>query len=262
MRIIASLTLFGNGKSWIPGVVFVASLALLLVGIAHYFPFIADDALISLRYTERLVEGKGLTWTDGHPVEGYSNLLWVLLCAVPAALGFELVDTSRVLGITSVAAILLTLVLHYRGALERWSPFALCAIGLCATSGTLLVWSIGGLETALFAALLAVAVSALLRAIDAPELERHDVWTSSIALGLLCITRPDGALFVAVAYAAFWALRATSGLRVTWPDGVRFLCVPTALVGAQVAFRRLYYGEWVPNTALVKIALKIGRAHV
>ena len=45
----------------------------------HYYPFLSDDALISLRYASRLLQGKGLTWTDGPPVEGYSNLLWTLL---------------------------------------------------------------------------------------------------------------------------------------------------------------------------------------
>ena len=34
---------------------------LLLFHAGRYYPFIADDALISLRYARRLVEGQGLT---------------------------------------------------------------------------------------------------------------------------------------------------------------------------------------------------------
>src|SRR5258705_420403 len=63
----------------------VASIALLL-HVRHYRPFLADDALISLRYANRLLHGHGLTWTDGPRVEGYSNLLWVLMNAGLGAL--------------------------------------------------------------------------------------------------------------------------------------------------------------------------------
>jgi hypothetical protein len=54
--------------------VLLVSLGSLYAHARHYLPFLADDALISLRYANRLLEGNGLTWTDGHPVEGYSNL--------------------------------------------------------------------------------------------------------------------------------------------------------------------------------------------
>lgn len=53
------------------------ALAALAVHARYYMPFVADDTFISLRYAQRLLEGHGLTWTDGSPaVEGYSNLLW------------------------------------------------------------------------------------------------------------------------------------------------------------------------------------------
>ncbi len=37
----------------------------LLLGIRDYPHFFVDDAFISLRYADRLLEGKGLTYTDG-----------------------------------------------------------------------------------------------------------------------------------------------------------------------------------------------------
>ena len=59
----------------------LAALVVLFVHAASYLPFIADDALITLRYAERLLDGHGLTWNDGERVEGYSNLLWLQLTA-------------------------------------------------------------------------------------------------------------------------------------------------------------------------------------
>ena len=62
-------------------VLVVIALAVLAIHANHFLPFIADDALISLRYSQRLLAGQGLTWNPGERVEGYSNLLWVLCCA-------------------------------------------------------------------------------------------------------------------------------------------------------------------------------------
>ena len=84
--------------------VIVATGVPLLVLAAHayqYLPFIADDALISLRYSERLTDGQGLTWNDGERVEGYSNLLWVLLCAALGWLGLDMITAVRALGLAS-----------------------------------------------------------------------------------------------------------------------------------------------------------------
>ena len=75
--------------------VLLVSLGSLCTHARHYLPFLADDALISLRYANRLLEGNGLTWTDGHPVEGYSNLSWTLLVALLGALGMDLGQPSR-----------------------------------------------------------------------------------------------------------------------------------------------------------------------
>ena len=56
------------------------SISLLLDGVVSF----ADDALISLRYARRVCEGQGLTWSAGKPVEGYTDLLWVLLQVIGA----------------------------------------------------------------------------------------------------------------------------------------------------------------------------------
>ncbi len=52
--------------------------------LVHRFWFVTDDAFISFRYARNLVLGHGLRFNPGEhlPVEGYSNFLWVLICAV------------------------------------------------------------------------------------------------------------------------------------------------------------------------------------
>ena len=87
-------------------------LLVLLAYTFHYLPFVADDALISLRYTHRLLGGEGLTWTEGAPVEGYSNLLWILLCSLPGLLGMDLVHGMWLLGIVCMAVPLKLIAWH------------------------------------------------------------------------------------------------------------------------------------------------------
>ena len=84
---------------WAQRGILAVGLALLVWNVQRSWLFLTDDALISLRYTERLLQGEGLTWNDGERVEGYSNLLWVLILAVPGLLGLDLVGSAVGLGL-------------------------------------------------------------------------------------------------------------------------------------------------------------------
>ena len=87
----------GSGMSWfaaavrsepIPTRALIAgllSVATLMLVASCYYPYVPDDAFISLRYARRLIQGLGLTFTEGERVEGYSNLLWVLAVSAPGA---------------------------------------------------------------------------------------------------------------------------------------------------------------------------------
>ncbi len=145
-------------RVWLFAAALAVCAAVFAWAVRDYWRFLADDSLISLRYSERLLEGKGLTWNDDLPVEGYSNLLWVLACAGVGAFGVNLVAAARALGLLCVAVTALALI-HSFG-LRRWRdllPSTLPPIFL-ALSGTVLAWSVGGLEQPLLGALLAWAI--------------------------------------------------------------------------------------------------------
>ena len=72
---------------------------ILLLAHAGWYRFLTDDAFISFRYARNLAEGHGLVFNPGFArVEGYTNLLWVLLLAPFARLGLDLVIPAAVLG--------------------------------------------------------------------------------------------------------------------------------------------------------------------
>jgi len=257
----------------IPLAIALGALVILLLGSLSYLPFLADDALISLRYVDRLLQGNGLTWTEGRPVEGYSNLLWILAVAVPGLLGADPIAAARVLGVLGMAAVIPCLVAANRGegaGRHAWLPLAL-GLGFFTLSAPVAAWAVGGLEQPLVAALLGLAIVGCYRLLDAesgtvpifaqrkwdcplPKSRLKDVLLASLPLGFLCLTRPDGPLFTA---AAFFAV---AGARRAWrrpAEGLRLsllAVVPALFWLGQLLFRLGYYGEPVPNTALVKLA--------
>jgi len=65
---------------------FLAAMTLLVIhGLT--FGFVVDDAFISFRYAQNLLDGHGLVFNPGEQVEGYSNLLWILLTSFGMKLG-------------------------------------------------------------------------------------------------------------------------------------------------------------------------------
>lgn len=262
-----------SGIRWSIG---VAALVLVVAGACLYFnarrylPFMADDAFISLRYSERFLQGKGLTWNDGERVEGYSNLTWVLATALLGLALDDLLLSARVLGVLSAWACLAALVYRWR---RLALPEAIASGGaalMVAAAGPLAVWAIGGLEQPLFAALLAWSYVSVFRAAERSREEasptsvahgtgarsadfRWRAWAlPGVLLGLLSLTRPDGFLFVVPL--VFCAVVVPGGPAARFRAATVLACVPAVFVALQLAFRLLYYGEWVPNTALAKLS--------
>jgi hypothetical protein len=223
---------------------------------ALYYRGLIDDAFISFRYARNLVDGHGLVFNPGERVEGYTNLLWVLVLAVGMRLGGDPAVWSQVLG---VAAGLGTLTVVFRTARRVCSaPVALAAPAFLATNRTFCAWSTGGLETSLFTFLGVLGVSLL-----GSARPRAFLW-AGIALGFGALTRPEGVLVAAGVGLALgieaWRTRpaapppaAEAGGRLPWRDLVTVLAPVALMVGAQLLFRLLYYGRFAPNTAAVKV---------
>jgi len=80
----------------------------------------------------------------------------------------------------------------------------------------------------------------------------RQILVPGLLLGLLCLTRPDAALFPATLGAALVVAR---GFRRGTLRVVALLALlPILFTGAQLLFRLAYYHDIVPNTAYVKVA--------
>jgi len=241
-------------------------LAALAWAASRIWPFIEDDALISLRYARRLLQGHGLTWTDGEAVEGYSNLLWVLLSSLLGSAGIDLIVAVRILGVACVGLTLvgLTLSSSGRGRLSRL-PALVAGLYLCL-SGPVAVWSIAGLEQPLVAALYALAlwrVAPLLGrsgADDSTATPSRLAVLTGVPLALLCLTRPDSPLFVAI----FAAVLLFARFDRRAPLGSVYLAailvsLPLLAWLGQLGFRWVVYADWLPNPAYMKTDIRSDR---
>lgn len=240
-------------SAYIRSLTLIVSLFLLTLHAIIYIPFTPDDAYISYQYAKRFSEGLGLTWTSGKPVEGYSNFLWVLLLSGCASIGCDIVQAARALGILCMASVVLALfaIPHRVGDTtkeELYSNFG--ASLLFVSCGTTAAWAIGGLEQALLGALLAWGIVALFQILT---YSGKGSTTAVICFALLACVRPDTPMFGVLAGALLLARYGTSLDSYKAPLGVA-LATLTAFA-ALTLFRLWYYGDYVPNTAHVKLSL-------
>jgi hypothetical protein len=207
----------------------------------YYFPFVSDEALVTLRYAARLGSGQGPTWSDGERIEGYTNFLWVVLHGLAGSLSLGLVPAARALGLAGMFLCLGCVGLEPRK--DGTSLPRLVAGGtLLVATAPLAIGAIGGLEQGLLAGLLALALRLLER--SAFETPKQPRWLLGLPLALIALLRTDG-VFIVLALlggAACLPRPSASSLR-----RALLLSIPTAFaVVAELAFRVGYYGDWLP----------------
>jgi len=224
---------------------------------AYYFwPFFSDDALISLRYGRRFAEGLGLTWTGTERVEGYTDLLWVLFAAAAHRFRLDPILVARVLGVVGAFAAIFFVSLDTHA--KRIDPHRALMGGLAlAWSCPVAVWAIGGLEHGFMTGVLAAALVLLRDTWERDTPKRRDLLLGGLLLGILCLSRADG--FVLTLTCLFGLLISRKPSWRSLRHIATIAAVPVFLLGLQLLFRILYYGEFVPNTALVKVAFNTHR---
>jgi hypothetical protein len=206
--------------------------------------YLDDDMMVSMRYGRNLAEGHGLVWNDGERVEGYTNFLWTLIMALVHTLGAA--DRTAALWMQAIACGLMSgSLIQATRILRVFVPRSLIAVPamLVATifCADVTCWAAWGFENSLLTFLFLTFVIAVL----------HNPRTilGWVALALVPLTRADGIhLFVTCAFVGL----ALSPDRKECARRIAFAAIP---VVAHVAFRRVYYGEWLPNTYYLKVYL-------
>ena len=200
-----------------------------------------DDSFISYRYARNLLDGRGLVFNEGERVEGITNLGWTLLIAASMALGIAPETTGIILGVaSSIVVLLLTFLLAREGLDPSRHWLAVAAPILVVASVSFAHWSLSGMETTFFTALVCAACYAQVRA-------RPALMTAVLSAATL--TRPDAGLLAASLYPfhliQYW--RHDKQKALLWP------AIYGAAIAALTVFRLVYYGDLVPNTFYSKV---------
>jgi len=247
--------------NWLQGsrVGLLVGAVVLAVGLSQYVDsvdelfgkIVIDDAYITYRYSENWASGIGPTWNrDDPPAEGYSTPLYMaFLAGARAVFGADIPKLSLVSCLVLGAGTLLLLaVLLFRATGEL--SWALAGAGILAAHPCLAVWSVGGMETAVYTFLILLSALLVLLFRDGPG--RGRALALAAVLALVALTRTEGPL-VALAFAG--ATLVTRSPERAPPGTWTVLAAVAGVVAVHLVVRRAYYGLWVPIPVLAKGSL-------
>jgi len=230
----------------VQGLLLVALGAALLLAHARLFDFICDDAYITFRYARNLAEHGAPLYNLDERVEGYTNFLWMILAAALFRAGATVPALVAILGAAS--AVLLQWGV-WRVWVQLWPRARLVALfpllGVAA-SVAVACWTLGGLETTLYAALLLWGVDSVI------ALARRSSSAAAVNAGvffaLASLTRPEGVAGMGLALLVLVALRRRAALR----DALVVVGTAGLILVPFFVWRYSYYGAPLPNTFYLK----------
>jgi arabinofuranosyltransferase len=232
---------FAQLRSW--GAVFALAAVLFVVLVRT--AWLCDDAYITFRTVDNILNGYGPVWNTDERVQGSTHPLWMLLVTglswVTGEYRYTVIFLSMVLSATAIVLII-------RQA--RTPTAAALALGLLIGSRAFVEYCSSGLENPLTHLLFAVFVTLLLR----NHGPRRLLWLSLVA-GLATLNRMDSLLlFLPALGLEFFSQRSWRAIGML---AVGF--VPFAL---WELFSIAYYGFPFPNTAYAKLGTGIPRSQM
>ena len=238
------------GRDWAAFVVAWIPYSLL----AYRFWFNVDDAFISFRYAKNWAMGYGLRYNVGpqQPEEGYSNFLWVAVCAFVEYLKLDITFWAPMLGF-ACGSLLLYLVFR---TLRRDFGMGL-GVAFSITLGLGLfppyaLWSTGGIGTMAFA--LSTFATAYFLVLRPAGIAPYRGALAGVAMAFL---RTEG-----IAWALLIALLGIVTRRMRGEAVWRPVAVYVAIVGTAFsvyfAWRYSYYQLLFPNPVYAKVGFSPG----
>jgi arabinofuranosyltransferase len=208
----------------------------------------ADDAYITYRYVDNLLNGHGLVFNPGEHVEGYSTLLYVLLLAA-LSLPFRRALYPLSVGVNLVCAVAFV-VCFYHHVQRKWGRRnAVIAAFLLALCPPLWLAVASGMETTLVLFLQMLVWMCADRLVVAPRPATPYLLSASMVL--LVLARADGFIMV---FVALLYLAVNGRVRATLTCGLAV----AALTSPAFLWRHAYYGYYFPNTYYAKVAGTLG----
>lgn len=220
-----------------------------LAGAVYSYDFTVDDAHISLRYADNLVNHGKLSFNPGdEPSEGYTNFLLVLIEA--AFIKLQIQDAVSVPKVLGVLAGIMTIIFTYKISVivipktTHWLKYL--APAATAVSTPFVIWSVGGLETVFFTSLIIMAVWSFIVSIQNEKIKY--VLMSDFFFFLAALTRPEGVLFWGLTY----VFAALNFREFRFYNRIKSGLIFLGLFCLYLIWKYFYFGDILPMTFYVK----------
>ena len=220
---------------------------------ARSLNFTQDDAFIIYRYAKNFANGNGFVFNVGERVEGYTSFSWTFLMAQVIRMGLDPITVSKILGfLSSLGSILLLFFISNLISKKRFFLFNTLACIMIVGNGSFAMWTMSGMETALFIFLVLCGVYCYL---FEHYRERYGLLTPVVFV-LASLTRPEGMFLFGLTFAhrlAYSLVTKRFQLRshLQWLGLYGILLLPFFL------WRLSYYGYPFPNTFYAKTGFSL-----
>jgi len=216
----------------------VLGILAVLLGLIVRDAWMTEDAYITLRTVDNVVNGYGLRWNIDERVQGYTHPLWMIMLTAGYAITREAYFTSIFIGVLTTFGALLVVM-----KLARTPWHAVAALTLLALSRAFVEFSTSGLENPLTHLLVGVFLYLYLVREAGPR-------ALTLCASLLLLSRTDAMVVVAPAlvHVAYVSYRERG-----WKETLRELAIGVSPYVAWEAFSLFYYGFPFPNTAYAKL---------
>lgn len=247
---------FNNGLIEI--ILFLLSCVIFIVLCNYYFGNgFCDDSYISLRYVQHLVNGYGLVWNIGDsPVEGFTNLAWILLLAVFRVSDAEFLEfIARQVGVLFGIGTLLVVWITARSLLAKqcahlaWiAPLHLSCCPIFSRH------AINGMETMMLCFFLMIICLFWVKGYSM-RMSLGYWFFSAFLIFASTLIRPDAAIFgIAGSIAVLLLMKKQGHSKISY-----LLCwVSTLLLifAALIIWKYVYFRSIIPLPAYMKLCVK------
>ncbi|MGB6068530.1 MAG: hypothetical protein WBG50_27295 [Desulfomonilaceae bacterium] len=216
--------------------------------VTYVFPFALDDSYISLRYAENWAHGHGPVFNPGERAEGYTNFLLVVVEMLLFKLGLKGLLPVKIFSILCGVA-LVGIIEYFAWKRHKSVLLATCAGLLVGTSAPLAFWTVGGLETTLFALLITCGLILEVLWLQG-DLSDRACAIKGIILFLAILTRPDAAILVGLVIVCDLV---NSLQRKSWTGLLIFLACFSLPTIIYLTWKLQFYGGIIPLPAYAKV---------
>lgn len=242
------------------------ALSFVLIYLCNQVKFIQDDSYISFRFVKNFVEGKGLVFNPGERVEGYTNLLWVLILSLFYSMKMNIENISQYLSMGFGILVLfqtfkISSLIELKGDSKKGKSasqsssylFNFIPVVLMVLTGAFNFWAISGMETCMFMAYILAGIFYYIKNknSDTPN------YLFSVFIFLASLTRPEGLYFfgLIMIHKIIISIKDNKGGFVKDIFSKKNLIMYAVYIiptGLFILWRLSYYGYPFPNTYYAK----------